>query len=149
MGGGGSLFAVKAGASGNITPKEGESASEGIAWSQKKGGPSMASPLVYQGYVYVLEQNGGMVSCYSADTGKAVYTKERIPQARAFWASPWAHDGKVFCLDDGGTTHVLKAGPEFKVLGRNSLADQFWATPALTGGALIMRGVEHVYCVKQ
>ena len=31
--------------------------------------------------------------------------------AGAFWASPWAYDGKVFCLDETGTTHVLKAGP--------------------------------------
>jgi outer membrane protein assembly factor BamB len=115
----------------------------------RKGGPTMASPLVYQGYVYVLERSGGMITCYDARTGKPAYSKERIPQARAFWASPWAHDGKIFCLDDGGATHVLKAGPEFKVLGRNKLDDQFWASPALAGGALILRGVDSVYCVKQ
>ena len=85
----------------------------------------------------------------SARTGKAAYTKERIPGARAFWASPWAYDGKVFCLDDGGTTHVLQAGPAFKVLGKNTLNDQCWATPAVAGGSLIVRGVDSVYCIKQ
>jgi outer membrane protein assembly factor BamB len=143
-----SLFAVKAGASGDITPKPGETASAGVAWSRPRAGPSMASPLVYQGYVYVLEQNGGMVSCYDAATGKPAYTRERIPSARAFWASPWAYDGKVFCLDDSGTTHVLQAGPTFQVLGKNALRDQFWATPAVAGGALILRGAETVYCIK-
>lgn len=148
-GGGGALFAVKAGGSGDITPKAGATSSDGVLWALKAG-PGMASPLVYQGYVYILEQNGGMVSCYNAQTGKAEYVKERIPQARAFWASPWAYDGKIFCLDESGTTHVLKAGPEFKVLGKNSLSgDQFWATPALAGDTVIMRGVESVYGIKK
>src|SRR5262245_61363419 len=48
MGAGGTLFAVKAGASGDVTPKSGSSTSDGVAWSQPKAGPSMASPLSYQ-----------------------------------------------------------------------------------------------------
>lgn len=147
-GGSSSLFAVKAGASGDITPKDGASTSTGVAWSQPKAGPAMASPLVYQGYVYILEQNGGMVSCYDAKTGKPAYQRERLPGARSFWASPWGSDGKVFCLDDAGTTHVLQAGPEFKVLGKNSLDAMVWASPAIAGGALFLRSVDHVYCIK-
>ncbi|HZU34848.1 MAG TPA: PQQ-binding-like beta-propeller repeat protein [Gemmataceae bacterium] len=147
-GGGGTLYAVKAGASGDITPKQGETTSEGIAWSQPRAAPSAASPLVYQGYVYVVGQNGRL-SCYDAATGKPAYQNQLLPGARAFWASPWACDGKVFCLDDGGTTFVLQAGQEFKVLGKNTIDDQFWASPAVAGGSLIFRGVDHVYCIKQ
>ncbi len=146
---GGTLFAVKAGASGDITPKEGESASEGIAWAQPRAGPPMASPLLYPGYVYILERDGGMVSCYEAATGTPAYVKERLPEAEAFWASPWAYGGKVFWLDDTGTTYVLAAGPKLEVLARNELEDKFWATPALAGGSLILRGVESVYCIRQ
>jgi hypothetical protein len=147
-GGGGTLFAVKAGATGDITPKQGEVMSDGIAWSQSRAAPSAASPLVYQGYVYIVEQNS-RVSCYEAQSGKPAYQRQLLPGARSFWASPWAYDGKVFCLDDGGTTHVLQAGPEFKVLGKNTLDDQFWASPAVAGGSLILRGVDKVYCIKQ
>ena len=146
---GGPLYAVKAGASGDITPARGVSTSSGIAWSQPKAGPQMASPLVYRGYLYVLDQNGGGVSCYDAKTGKPAYQRERISGARAFWASPWAYDGKIFCLDDAGTTHVLKAGPEFEVLARNKLDEQFWSSPAVSGGALILRGTGHIFCIKQ
>jgi hypothetical protein len=99
--------------------------------------------------VYILEQNGGLVSCYDARTGKPAYQRERLPGAQPFWASPWAYDGKVFCLDDGGTTHVLRARPEFKVLGKNALSDQFWATPAVAGGVLVLRGFDNVYCIKR
>jgi outer membrane protein assembly factor BamB len=150
MGGGNaSLYAVKAGATADITPADGASTSSGVVWSQPKAGPSAASPLVYEGYVYIIERNGGMISCYDAKTGKPAYRRERLPGATTFWASPWAYDGKVFCIDDGGTTHVLQAGPKFKVLGKNKLDDQFWATPAIAGGALILRGVESVYSVRQ
>jgi outer membrane protein assembly factor BamB len=149
-GGGGTLFAVKAGAEGDITPKQGETTSAGVAWSVPRGGPSNASPLVYQGYVYVLAQQGGMMSCYDAATGKPAYSRERLPGAKAFWASPWAADGKVYCLDEDGQTHVLAAGPEFKVLGKNALSKElYWSTPAAAGGALFIRGVDHLYCIKQ
>jgi outer membrane protein assembly factor BamB len=143
----GSLFAVRAGASGDITLKAGETANAGVAWFDAKGGLGMASPLLYQGHIYVLDRRLGIVSCYAARTGKPVY-KERLPSARGFWASPWAYDGKVFCLDDDGQTFVLQAGPEFKLLGKNALPDRFWATPAAAGGALYLRGVEALYCVK-
>jgi outer membrane protein assembly factor BamB len=144
-GGGGALFAVRAGASGDLTLKEGETSNAGVAWSQPRGGPEKASPLVYQGHLYVLRQ-GGLVTCYDARTGQQVY-RERLPGAAAFWASPWAGDGKVFCLDDRGTTHVIQAGPKFKVLGKNAIDEMFWSSPAVAGGALFLRGVDHLYCI--
>jgi len=74
----GTMFAVKAGAEGDITLKSGETSNDGIAWAAQKAWPGSASPLVYDGYVYVLEQRGGLVSCFDAKTGKAAYSKERI-----------------------------------------------------------------------
>jgi outer membrane protein assembly factor BamB len=116
-GGGGRLFAVRAGASGNITLKEGETANAGVAWSHSKGGPEKASPLVYQGYLYVLSNTNGIVTCYGAKTGKQAY-RERIPSATGFWASPWACDGKIFCLDEGGTTLRASGRPELQSAGQ-------------------------------
>jgi outer membrane protein assembly factor BamB len=145
-GGGGGLFAVQAGGSGDITLKKGETSNAGVAWSQPRGGPDDASPLVYQGYVYVVRKNG-IVTCYEAKTGKQVY-RERIPGGGSYWASPVAGDGKVLFVDDGGTTHVVQAGPQFKVLGNNKLNEMFWASPAIAGTSIFLRGVDHLYCVK-
>lgn len=145
----GTLFAIKAGATGDITPKAGATSSAGVAWSQPRSAPGAATPLVYDGYVYVLERQGGMVSCFNAKTGEPAYTKERIPNGKAFWASPWAHDGKIFCLDESGTTHVIKAGPEFDLLHANALGnDLYWSTPAVAGGSIFLRGVDTLFCVK-
>lgn len=143
----GGLFAVKAGAKGNITPKRGETTSEYVAWSRPKSGPEMASPLVYDGYVYTLGRRIGMVNCYDATTGEPAYERERLRGARAFWASPWAYDGKIFCPDDDGTTHVLNAGPEFEILRTNQLPGRTWATPAVTESALVIRAEDVLYCV--
>ncbi len=142
------LIAVRAEASGDLTLKAGETNNAGVAWSRPQGGPAISSPLLYQGYLYILEQNGGFLSCYEAKTGKQVY-KERVPQAKGFTSSPWAYDGKSFCLDEEGQTSLVQAGSEFKVLGRNKLDEMFWSSPAMAQGTLILRGVDHLYCIKQ
>ena len=141
------MYAVRAGAAGDVTPGDGESTSAGVAWSQPRAAPEMASPLLYRGHLYVLSRNGGIVACYNARTGQPVY-RERLPGAGSFWASPWACDGKVFCLDDDGNTFILQAGPEFKLLGKNALKDMFWASPAVAGDTLLLRGVDYLYCIK-
>ncbi|MCI0705051.1 MAG: PQQ-like beta-propeller repeat protein [Planctomycetia bacterium] len=146
----GTMFAVKAGATGDISLKAGTTSNDGIAWSVPRAWPGSASPVVYDGYVYAVEQQGGLVSCYEAKTGKAAYTRERIPGARAFWASPWAADGKIFCLSEDGTTHVIKAGKDFEVLTVNKLGrDMYWSTPAAANGALFIRGVDVLYCLSE
>jgi outer membrane protein assembly factor BamB len=147
LGGNRPLFAVKAGASGDVTLKPGADSNEAVAWHLPKAGPLTSTPLLYEGRLYVLEQSLGVVNCYDARSGKQLY-RERLPQARGFLASPWAYDGKVFCLDEDGRTFVLQAGPEFKLLGRNDVGETCWASPAPANGALFLRTVEHLYCIR-
>jgi len=147
-GGGKPLFAVKAGAAGDITLKDAAKSNDGVAWQLPQAGPSSASPLLYDGRLYVLEERGGIISCLDAKTGKQIY-KERLQGARGFTSSPWAYDGKIFCLDDSGTTFVVKAGPEFKQLAKNPIDEMCWSSPAVGSGGVILRSVDHVYCIKQ
>jgi outer membrane protein assembly factor BamB len=144
---GGQLFAVKAGASGDITLKDGETSNAGVAWVRPKAGPGISSPLAYDGFVYVLDR--GMLSCYDAKTGEPAYSRERLKGGSGFTSSPWASAGKIYCLDEDGQTFVVKAGREFELLGKNSLNEMFWASPAVAGDAMILRGVEHLFCIKK
>jgi outer membrane protein assembly factor BamB len=144
----GPLVAVKAGASGEFSLDSAKAGDGPIAWVSPRGGPPMASPLLYQGRLYVLDQRGGIVTCYDAKTGEVAY-RERIPGASGFTASPWAADGKVYCLDGDGVAFVLQAGPEFKLLGRNPLDEMCWSTPALAEGALFLRTADHLYCIRR
>jgi len=144
--GGGYLFAVKPGGTGDITPKPTAESNEYIAWRISESGIQMASPILCAGHLYLLERRSSILHCVNADTGATAYRK-RISGARAFWASPWTSDGKVFCLDDSGTTFVLAGGPEYKLLASNVIGEQAWSSPAIAGNALYLRTVKRLYCI--
>jgi outer membrane protein assembly factor BamB len=141
------LWAVKVGASGDISPKPGETSNAFTVWSSIKACPPMASPLLYKDNLYILMQNG-ILMCLDAKTGKQLY-KERLIGAKSLTSSPWAHDGKVYCLDEDGQTFVVEAGPKFELLGKNQIKDMFWATPALSEGSLYLRGADRLWCIRQ
>jgi outer membrane protein assembly factor BamB len=139
------IYAVKAGASGDITPEDEQDTGKYIAWYHKFGGPYNPSPIAYGDYLYVLYDRG-MVSCYEGQTGKLIYEKQQLAKdARAFTVSPWANDGKLFFLSEDGDTFVVKAGPEFNVLGRNALNEMCMATPATLRGSIIIRTLNKLY----
>ncbi|MCP4710616.1 MAG: PQQ-like beta-propeller repeat protein [Planctomycetes bacterium] len=143
------IYAVRPGASGDITLEGDQTSSEFLAWSHKQGGPYNPSPIVYGDYFYVLYDRG-IVSCYDAKTGEVVYEGQRIDaEARAFTVSPWASDGKIFCLDENGITYVIAAGREFKVLGKNSLGEMCGASPATVRGNLIIRTQTKLYRIQE
>lgn len=141
------LYAVQPGATGDITLKPGTSSGPGIDWSRTNAGPGMASPLLYQGYLVILDEHGGTVSCYNAMTGASAYNRQHLPRAGGFTASPWAYDGKIFCLDDTGTTFVLQAGPRFKLLRSNKVGEMCWASVAVADGSVFLRGIDDLYCI--
>ena len=65
--------------------------------------------------------------------------------AGAFTASPWAANGKIFALSEDGDTYVIQAGPEYKLLGKNSLDEMSMATPAIVRGNLFIRTASNLY----
>ena len=144
------VFAIKPGASGDITLKEGETSNEFIAWSDRTAGPYNPSPLAYGDYFYVLF-DFGFLSCHDARTGKKLYDKERIRPDRqtSFTASPWAANGKIFALSEDGDTFVFQAGPEYKLFHKNSLDEMCMATPAIAGDRLLVRTLTKLYCFKK
>jgi hypothetical protein len=109
----------------------------------------MASPLLYDGLIYLVERRRGMISCYQAETGESLYQSIRITDAGPFWASPWAVGDRIYCMDERGTTHIVKAGGEFELLAQNKLNDKFWASQAMANRSYYFRGVEYLYCVRE
>ncbi len=143
------VFAIRPGASGDISLKDGESNGHYIAWYEKAAAPYNPSPLVYGDYFYVLF-DFGFLSCRDAKTGKQIYDKQRInPDGNtAFTASPWAYDNKIFCLSEDGDTFVFQAGPEYKLTGKNSLGEMCMATPAIARDSLIIRTASKLYRIQ-
>lgn len=139
------IYAIRPGAEGDITLGAGETSNEFIAWSVPQGGPYHPSGLVYRNLYYTLFDRG-FLTCHDARTGEEIYGKRRISRDSVnFTASPWAYDGKVFCLDEDGTTFVVEAGPEFRLLGSNELDEMCMATPAIVAGGLLIRTYSKLY----
>lgn len=143
------LYAIRPGATGDISLQPGQTNNAAIAWCQPKGAPYNPSTLVYDKVLYVL-YDGGLVSAYDAQTGANFYHRERLPEGLHFTASPWASNGRVFCLNEDGVTFIVRAGERFELLGTNKLAedDMSLATPALAGDRLLIRTAARLYCIK-
>lgn len=143
------VYAIKPGATGDISLKEGETSNQFIAWYQRQAGPYNPSPIVYGDLYYTLFDRG-FFTAHDAKTGKEVYSKQRIdPAAGAFTSSPWAYNGKIFALSEDGDTFVIQAGSEYKLLGKNSLDEMCMATPAIAKGSLIIRTATKLYRISK
>jgi outer membrane protein assembly factor BamB len=138
------VFAIKPGASGDISLADGERRNEFIVWSQPQAGPYNTSPLVYGKHYYTLLDRG-FFTCHDARTGEEVYGRQRIRVGAAFTSSPWAYDDKIFVLSENGETFVIQAGTTFEVVGRNSLDELTMATPAIAHGSLFIRTASKLY----
>jgi len=140
----GPLYAIRPGASGDISIV-GENLGKFIAWHQPRGSSIHPCYLISGERLFVLFDAGIMV-CYNAKTGEEVYPRKRLTAGRGrFYASPWAYNGKIFLLNEDGTTWVVEDGPEFKITGKNVLTDLAWATPAIARGSLFLRTYTGLY----
>jgi outer membrane protein assembly factor BamB len=139
------VYAIRPGASGDISLKEGETHNQFVAWSQPTAATYMPSALVYRDLLYSVYSQG-FLTCHDARTGEPRYGRTRLdPAASGFTASPWAYNGKIFAASEDGDTFVIEAGPEYKLVGRNSLGEMIIATPAVVRDSLIVRTVGRVY----
>jgi outer membrane protein assembly factor BamB len=142
------FFAIKPGASGNISLKEDQTSNEYVVWSQPKGGTYLPSSLAYQGSVYTLTETG-ILNRFDAKTGKQIYKTRIDPAATAFTTSPWAYNGKLFCLSEEGQTFVIGTGEQFQLLHVNDLDDMAQASPALVGERLLIRTEHRLYSIRR
>ena len=143
------LYAIRPGASGDISLEKGELSNDYIAWCHPQSGPYHPTPVLYRGLLYVLMDRSFLL-CYDAKSGKEIYGKRRIARdAGRFSASPWAYNGHVFCLSEDGDTYVIQAGPEFKVVGKNHLDGMAMASPAIAGKSLWIRTRRNLYLIRQ
>lgn len=142
------LFAIRPGASGDISLKEDQTSNEYIAWSQPRGGTYLPSSLAYDGAIYTLTETG-ILNRYDAKTGQQTYKTRIDPAATAFTTSPWAYNGKLFCLSEEGQTFVVTTGEQFQLLHVNDLDDMAQASPALVGDRLLIRTEHMLYSIRR
>ncbi|HEU0121420.1 MAG TPA: PQQ-binding-like beta-propeller repeat protein [Bryobacteraceae bacterium] len=142
------LFAVRPGAKGDISLGRTEKSNQFVAWSDARGGTYLPTPVAYEGGIYALTETG-ILSRFDAKSGKLSYKSRLAPDAGYFTASPWAYNGKLFCLSEEGKTFVVSAEETFTLLHVNPLDEMAQATPAIVDGRLLIRTESKLYSIRK
>ncbi len=111
-------------------------------WTSNKLRSGYTTPLHYQKRLYAI--NGGFLNCVGAEDGKAVGSAVRL--RGTFWASPIAADGRLYAVNEEGTTFVVQLGDKQELVATIPLGEEVLATPAIADGAIYLRTSEHLYC---
>ena len=121
--------------------------SSAIVWTLDRDTPYVPSPLLYDGILYLLKTNSGILSAFDAKTGKPHYQLQRLEGMPEVFASPVGAQGRVYVTGRDGISLVIKNAPTFEVLAKNALDDGFDASPALVDGEIYLRGYKSLYCI--
>src|SRR5579859_7071754 len=133
------FIGFRAGGSGNITGKS-------ELWTNNLGA-DVPTPTTDGKYIYVLVDNG-IINCLEAATGKVVYQGKRIEHG-TYSSSPLLAEGKIYCVNEDGTTTVMKAGPEFEILAVNKLDNLTLASPVAVDNQIFIRTADYLYCIQK
>lgn len=116
-------------------------------WKRSADVPGIPSLLSYQGKLYALKGNSGMLSAFDTTSGEREYGPERLQGVADVYASPVAAGGHLYVVGRDGTAEVLSVLPKVATLAVNVLEDTFDASPALAGDELFLRGRANLYCI--
>ncbi len=119
-----------------------------VVWRYNKGAAYVPSPIAVGDYFYLMSDTG-IMTCFEALTGKVVYEGGRPPIPSTFFASPVAFDGKILLTSEDGDSFVIKAGPVHEVLATNSVGEPVYASPAIAGGTIYIRGERHLFAIRK
>ena len=133
------FIAFRAGGSGNITGKN-------ELWTNELGS-DVPTPTTDGKYIYVLNDRG-FLNCLEAESGKVVYEGQRI-ELGTYSSSPLLADGRIYSTSEEGTTTVVKAGPQFEILGVSKLDDHTLASPVAVDNQIFLRTDGYLYCFQK
>jgi outer membrane protein assembly factor BamB len=140
------MFAVRPGSRGDLTLPKDKTTSEAVPWSKTGRGPYMPTPLVYDGILYSVN-NDGVFDAYDVKTGQEIYRQRLDPIGSGFSASPVAADGRIYLANEDGEMLVVAAGREFKLVAKNSMGELLMATPALSDGVMYVRSSSSLFAI--
>lgn len=130
------MLAIRPDGSGNVTKTH-------VAWRDTAGASYVPSPIAIGDYFLVVADNG-VASCFVAETGER-HWRERLPGGHS--ASILAANGLAYFTSDEGIVSVIKPGPTFEVIAQSEVGENVYASPAVYGNQLFIRGEEHLFCI--
>ncbi len=141
------------------TDGAGDVTESGLAWTfDEKKTPDVCTPAYWDGKLFALDGDSYTLTCLDPKTGEKKWQgnlsdggTDAKPRAKVvIRASPTVADGKIYCVNELGTTYVCDAtGAEFKLLAVNPLPDEenVRGSLAVSDGHLFLRGAKYLYCI--
>jgi len=102
-----------------------------------------ATPIL-QNELLFAQTDDGVIYCLDPSTGGMLWLKRFEPQG---YASPIAIGNRLYFSSTHGRIMVIAADRVFRLLGRNTLGDGIYATPAPVDGQLFIRTKKTLYCI--
>ena len=124
---------------------EGDMSRQNLIWEQKKAPPMLASPLLHDGLLYTIKEDGQLQALDARD-GQVVY---RQKLQGSYSASPVLAAGRIYLTSDDGLTTVIEPGRQFRELAQNPLEEKMQASLAVSGGRIYIRTENHLYGIGQ
>jgi outer membrane protein assembly factor BamB len=134
-------MAIKLGGSGDLTN------TPAVVWRYDKGTAYVPSPILVGPYLYLMN-DAGLITCLDAVTGELKYEGGRPPVPATFTASPVAYGDRILQTSEDGDTFVVKAGPAHQILRTNAVGEPVFASLALAGGTIYIRGAQHLFAIR-
>ena len=116
-----------------------------VRWSHQKQVPHTPSIIITEGRIYMVSDRG-IGSCLDAKTGEVIW-QERV--GGNYSASPLLANGLIYMQSEQGDATVIEAGPEYKVVAKNTFGQRTLASYGVTDGTLLIRTSESLYCVQK
>ncbi len=136
--GGGGNFLVA------VHPKDKTDSMAGaVAFKVDKVGPYVPTPVAKGNRLYLMG-DGGVATCVNVKTGEQVWQK-RV--GGTYYGSLICVGDKLYCTAADGEVVVLAASDTYELLARNPLGEISHSTPAVSGGRLYLRTVDHLMCL--
>lgn len=141
------ILAIKWGATGDITLKDGQETNEGIAWSRMRGGSYQPSPLLYGDLLYICSNNG-ILTAYNANGRASLPAAYRRKRRRILGVS--YRLGRQDLPGQRGWGGPRGEGrATYETLASNPMGEVMMGTPALAKGVLVVRGMKHIFAVAE
>jgi len=130
-------------ATGNI------SGTNAIIWEYNQNASYTPSALLANDKLYFLRSNNGNLTCLGASDGKENYSLEKLEGTGTIFASPVGVKDRLYITSQSGITYVVKQGPVFEIISKNILDDGNFASPAIAGDELFIRGFQYLYSLSE
>lgn len=114
-----------------------------VVWDREKSNSRMASPVLYDGRVFMVT-HAGVGVCVDAASGEEL-GKQRL--GGTFIATPLVANRLVYACSEDGAVVVFRADASMEIVARNKLSDGMRASPAAADGRLFLRTMTHLYCI--